>query len=356
MFEDRTYEKIMEEALATAPPGVDVRAGGIFYDAIAGACFQIARYYADLSTAFDLVFLTTSVDEYLDMKGSEYGVFRHPASSAIYEYGYTGSRPAVGERFFSDGKYFELIQRDGELCLEAEETGEDSGSILPGTPAVPLNNIGGLTASTFGKIIEPGTNTENDEDLRQRVREKIAGPAENGNRQHYKTWCEEVTGVGRARIIPFWNGENTVKGVLFGTDGLSAAEGVVERVQEYVDPEGTGLGNGMANIGAHFTAVAAEALPVSVSFDAVLASSSTEDLAREESTTAIRDYLKELALTSPDDQKAVVRVSAIGTLLYSLPSIIDYSGLTLNGAAANIEIETTQVAILEEVAIHAVVR
>lgn len=356
MFEDRTYEKIMEEALATAPPGVDVRAGGIFYDAIAGACFQIARYYADLSTAFDLVFLTTSVDEYLDMKGSEYGVFRHPASSAIYEYTYAGTRPALGESFFSDGKYFVLIQRDNALCLEAEETGEGSGSVLPGTPAVPLKTIGGLTVSTFGAVVEPGTNTEGDEDFRQRVREKIAGPAENGNRQHYKTWCEEVTGVGRARIIPFWDGENTVKGVLFGTDGLSAAEGVVERVQEYVDPDSSGLGNGMANIGAHFTAIAAESLPVVVSFDAVLAAGSTEDTAQEESTAAISAYLKELALTAPDDQKAVVRVSAIGTLLYSLPSIIDYGALTLNGAAANIEVETAQVAILEEVAIHAAVR
>lgn len=356
MFEDRTYEKIMEEALATAPLGVDTREGSIFYDAIAGACFQIARYYADLSTAFDLVFLTTSVDEYLDMKGSEYGIFRHPASSAVYEYSYEGTRPRVGERFFSDGIYFELVQRDSELCLEAEETGEGAGSILPGAAAVPLNNIGGLTASTFGKIVEPGTNTENDEDLRQRIREKIAGPAENGNRQHYKTWCEEVTGVGRARIIPFWNGENTVKGVLLGADGLAATEGVVERVQEFVDPGGTGLGNGTANIGAHFTAIAAEALPISISFEAVLSSGSTEAAAREESVTAICEYLKELALSSPDDQKAVVRVSAIGTLLYSLPSIIDYAGLALNGAAANIEIETTQVAVLEEVVISAIIR
>ena len=85
MFEDRTYEKIMEECLAAAPAEVDLRQGGIFYDAVASAAFKIAQFYADISTAFDLVFLTTAVDEYLDRKGAEYGVFRLPAIPATYE-------------------------------------------------------------------------------------------------------------------------------------------------------------------------------------------------------------------------------------------------------------------------------
>lgn len=346
----------MQSVLATAPPGVDVRQGSIFYDAVAGVCFQLARYYADLSTAFDLVFLATAADDYLDMKGAEYGVYRHPATSVVYAFSYSGARPSAGERFFNDGKYYVLVQRDGALCLEAEETGADSGEVLPGTPAIPLNNIGGLTAASFGELVEPGTDTEDDEDLRQRVREKIAGPAENGNRQHYKTWCEEVVGVGRARIIPFWAGENTVKGVIFGTDGLPAVEDVVERVQEYVDPGGTGLGNGVANIGAHFTAVAAEVLPITVSFSATLATGADKETAHEETSTAIREYLKELALTTPEDESVIVRISTIGALLYALPSIIDYGGLTFNGEASNIEVAHTQVAVLEEVLLNAAVR
>lgn len=356
MFEDRTYEKIMAEAIATAPPGIDVRAGSIFYDAIAGVCFQIARYYADLSTAFDLVFLTTAVDEYLDMKGSEYGVYRHPASSALYEYEYTGTRPATGERFFSDGKYFMLIQQDSALCLEAESTGEDAGAVLPGAPAVPLNNIGGLTSSKFGALIEPGANIEEDEDFRKRVRERIAGPAENGNRQHYKTWCEEVAGVGRARIIPLWAGENTVKGVIIGTDGAPGAPGVVERVQEHIDPESTGLGNGTANIGAHFTAVTAATLAITVTFSVILASGATVESATEEATETIQAYMKNLALMTPDNEKMVVRISTIGALLYALPSIVDYGGLAFNGETSNIEVENTQVAVLEGVSVSAAIR
>jgi len=356
LFEDRTYEKILEEALATAPSGVDTRQGSIFYDAVSGVCFQVAKYYADLATAFELVFLTTGVDAYLDMKGSEYGVYRHPATSARYRYEYEGSRPSTGERFFSDGKYYKLIREDGSLYLEAESTGESTSEVLPGSPAVPVNNIGGLTASAFGELVEPGADIEDDEDFRQRIREKIAGPAENGNRQHYKTWCEEVAGVGRARIIPLWDGDNTVKGVIIGTDGTPAASGVVERVQDYVDPGCTGLGNGVANIGSYFTAIAAEALPITVTFNAVLASGATEESATEEATEAIRAHLKELALDTPETEKMVVRISTVGALLYALPSLIDYTGLTFNGEAANIEVDNTRVAVLEEVSASAFVR
>ena len=135
-----------------------------------------------------------------------------------------------------------------------------------------MNNIEGLISATFGAIYENGSDAEGDEALRNRVIEKIAGPAENGNKQHYKTWCESIDGVGRARIFPLWLGENTVKAVLIDTTGKPCGEAKVQEVQEYIDPAdkgmtatvngktytiGDGLGNGVANIGAHFTAVAA---------------------------------------------------------------------------------------------------
>lgn len=371
MFEDKTYEKLLEEALATAPPGVDVRQGSIFYDAVASNCFQIAKYYADLRTAFDLVSLTTAVDEYLDQKGAEYGVYRNNATSACYQFSYTGSQPALGERFFAEGKYFKLRQGDSvPRFLESETVGTDDNNIIAGTLAMPVNNLRGLTSSAFGNLLEPGIDTENDEDFRQRIREKVAGPAENGNRQHYKTWCEEVSGVGRARIIPLFAGENTVMGVISSAEGTPATEAVVERVQEYIDPiakglsvqyegqailMGDGLGNGVANIGAHFAAVSAIALPITVSFSAELASGFTLDDAKAEASKVMTAYLKDLALDTPDNENVIVRLSTVGALLYALESIIDYTDLAFNGASANVEVSGRQVAVLEGVIINAIV-
>lgn len=370
MFEDRTFESIMAEVLADAPTGVDTRKNSIYYDAAAGICLKIAQYYADLSTVFDLVFLTTAVDEYLDRKGEEVGLTRNDATYARYEFIYEGSRPSAGERFFTNGQYFMLVSEAGTLYLDAEDAGTDGNDIFSGTAAVPVNNIGGLVSASFGELIEPGVDIESDDDYRQRIREKLAGPAENGNRQHYKTWCEEVDGVGRARIIPLFAGENTVMGVIIGVDGAPAADTVVERVQEYVDPVtlgheveykgekipiGDGLGDGVANIGAHFAARSATALPIAVSFSVELSSGATIEETHEQATEAITAHLKDIALNTPESEDVIVRVSTIGALLYALPSIIDYSDLMLNGEASNIEVSDTEVAILEEVEVDATV-
>lgn len=351
MFDDRTYENILQEVLARAPSEIDVRQGSIFFDAVAGTCFQIAKYYADITNAFDLVFLTTAVDEFLDRKGEEHGVFRRQATPAQYEFLFDGSAPSEGDRFFADGLYFSVVVsgENNNLQLKAETSGSLHNYILEGTAAVPVHNIAGLSFAMFGKLLKRGEDAEPDDDYRNRIREKIGGPAENGNRQHYKTWCEGISGVGRARIIPLWNGDNTVKGVLVGSDGLPATDSVVQAVQEYVDPGGTGLGNGAANIGAFFTAAAAIKLDVHVSFHAVLNSSASVEQAKQEATEIITSYLKSMAIDTPDTEKIVIRVSTIGALLFSIPSLIDYSDLRLNGSASNIEVEDGQVAVLTEV-------
>lgn len=372
MFEDRTYENILSEVLAVGTKrGVDIRPGSIFYDSASGVCVKIASYYADLKTVFDLVFVSTAVDEYLDDKGAEFHTFRIPATSARYEFKYEGSRPPVGWRFFADGQYFTLKENESKLYLESEEPGIGANSIIPGTAAVTTKTFSGLQSSAFGEMEEPGTNIEDDESFRQRIREKISGPAENGNRQHFKTWCEEVSGGIRARILPLAAGENTVVGIIIGPDGIPAADTVVERVQLYVDPItkglqkefngkliafGDGTGNGKANIGAHFAAVAAEALPISIAFTAVLSSGATKEQIEQEASEAIINHLKDLALNTPDDEKIVVRVSTIGAMLFALSSLIDYSKLTLNGEAANIEVENTQVAVLEGVLVSETIR
>ena len=43
MFEDMTYEKLLEDVLSNAPTGVDTRSGSIFYDAISGILIKIAK-------------------------------------------------------------------------------------------------------------------------------------------------------------------------------------------------------------------------------------------------------------------------------------------------------------------------
>lgn len=370
MFENYTHEKILADALAAAPEGIDTRPGSIYYDAVNGISMRIAKYYGDLDLVREMATVMSATGDALDTKASEYGITRREATKAQYKATFEGTTPQTGERFYYDLAYFVLKSADGDdgpqLVFEAELPGEDGNDIYTGTPAVPVNSIEGLEAATFGDIYERGSDTEDDDSLRQRVLEKIAGPAENGNRQHYKTWCESRSGVGRARIFPLWQGENTVKAVLIDTTGKPCGEATVRDVQNYIDPadkgmeydiegkkyvKGDGLGNGMANIGAHFTAVAATALDISVTFKAELAEGADNGQVKTQAQAAIESYLRELVLTADEYTEIVVRISSIGAILAQLKSLKDYSELKLNGKDGNITPGDDDVPVLKEVVV-----
>lgn len=366
MFEAYTYEALLDDVLRNAPEGIDTRQGSIFYDAVSGICLQIARMYTDVERVFQLVFVSTAEGEYLDMKASEYGMRRLNATTAKYRLVYEGATPSIGARFFHNetGLYFRVGNDDGVLFLEAEEAGTRYNEIPIGDLAVPVNTIQGLISSTFGAVYEYGTDDETDESLRTRVQEKIAGPAENGNKQHYKTWCESVDGVGLARIFPLWNGPNTVKAVLISPLGLPCSANIVENVQNYVDPStkgitveiggkkypvGDGLGEGVANLGAHFTATPADSVNISVRFKAILADGRSSDDVQQEVTEALTEHFKELVMETESAKDIVVRITAVGAMISGVDSVVDYSDLTLNGGTSNIYPGEDGVPVVSEV-------
>ena len=74
MFEDKTYENILQGMLNRVSNDVDKREGSVIYDALAPAAYFLADQYFQLSNFVDLVFPDTAVGEYLDRAVSGYGV------------------------------------------------------------------------------------------------------------------------------------------------------------------------------------------------------------------------------------------------------------------------------------------
>lgn len=353
MFESYTSEMLLDEVLDNAPEGIDLRQGSIYYDAIAGIVEMIARHYADLDLILTLSSITTATGEYLDARAAEYSVTRLSSTTAKYHVNFVGATPNIGERFFAaeKGLYFVLRVDESDVnYLEAEIPGESGNNIYSGTPAIPVNSIQGLESATFGTIYIAGADAEDDESLRQRIQEKISGPSEYGNKQHYKSWCESFDAVGRAWIYPLWNGPNTVMAVLISRTGGSVDDETVSAVQEYIDPAtmgyttvvngrtytvGDGLGEGVANLGAHFTAVSATVENITVHLVAELKAGYALDTVQKAVVSALDDYRENLVLGS-DGTNIIIRYTAIAGVLSNTEGLVDYSNLTLNGGTGNI--------------------
>ncbi len=308
---------------------------------------MITRYYSEIETTVELISIDTAAGDYLDQKCAEHNITRIAAVANVRAVTLVGATITAGVRFFADDQYFvSVYDDDGNIVLQAETAGEAVNSIASGAALVPVNTIAGLTSATLGNTITAGSAKESDTHLRNRLKEKISESAENGNKQNYKTWCEEISGVGVARIAPLWNGVNTVKAVLIGTDGLPAGASVVEAVQEYIDPGSSGLGEGQAPIGAYFTATAADSYAIDVAFSVQLSSGAVLADVQTAAETALAAYFKSVALTSSGQSSITIRTTAIANVIYDLDGVTDYSGLTINAGTENLTVPYTAVPVL----------
>jgi len=342
MYESQTYEVILTRALARVSPDIDTRPGSIIYDAIAPACVELAQMYTELDNVLKQIFANTASGDYLTNRCSEFGVNRMPATYAIRKGVFTGALPPEGTRFGLGELTYAVTDNIGGLSdceLTCEQSGvqgnADFGSIIP------IDNIAGLTAATLSDVLIPGEDEETDEDLYERFNEIVNNPIYAGNANQYKVWALEVAGVGDAKIIPTWNGANTVKVVIIDADKTAATPELVADVQDYIDPDQDGSGSGLAPIGAVVTVISASELAIDVSATLTIEVGADLPTITGLFETALTTYLAGIAF-----EQTLVRYSQIANLLLDIPGVIDYTDLTVNAGTGNVVIADDEVPVL----------
>lgn len=372
MFEDKMDEEYWSDLAEDMGEdmGVDVREGSVFMDMQIGHCMRVAKFYGDLSLLHRMVMPDTATGEFLTEYAAQDNVYRTVASSSCWSALFEGSVPEVGAEFMCGDTYLTLTDMAGVLCLVANEPGEESNALLPGSDLIPVDNIDDLESATLGDLIVPGKAEESDESLLVRWQSSKTNPEANSNVPQIKSLCEKHESIGRAKILPLWGGENTVKAVLLSKMGQTVSPEVVAEVQQYIDPIekgyevvvdgekyifGDGLGEGAANIGLHFLAASAEPVGLTITATVDLKEGYTRDQVVNAARGQITAYLARIALEAPDKDFATVRISNIGSIITALPGVLDYDydSLTINGSGGNVEIDQESVAVLEEVVLNA---
>jgi len=336
MLENMTYENILNDMLSRVTKDVDKREGSIIYDALAPCAYQLSQFYFMLSNYIDLFFVDTAAGEYLDRKASDYGLQRKPATPAKRKIETTGP-VEIGTRWgYQNTTYVinEMISENAysATCMQAGEIGNVYSGMLDN-----IDNAGNVTAA-LTSILMSGANEEPDSKLRERIRQYISNPAQDGNVTQYLRWAAEYPGIGAAKVFPLWNGANTVKVAI--TNGLyqPAEPELVNNFQKYMDPNSDGLGNGAAPIGCKVTVVSGVRKDINVTADIVLTEGYTEPAGAAE---AISKYLSLITY-----QKNSVNYMRIGSALLDCLSIAELNNLTVNGAAADILLEGDEIPVL----------
>lgn len=333
---------------------VDTRQGSIFWDASMASIIRTSMFLDQLKMVKEIISIYTCTGDILDERLMERGLKRNPENptSAVYYVNFVGSIPDMGAKMSVEDYMFTLGQdEEGRYIITSDDLGTAMNNLASGMMVIPDLDVDGLISATLGELAVPADDPESDESARERLINRISGPDGNGNKSQMRTWCESVEGIGSARIIPLWNGPNTVKGVLVSTKGEVPSQTVVDNVQKYIDPGCTGMGEGAANIGQFFTAVAAEAVKIDVSVSVTKKAEVTTSTIQEEFKKLLQKYFCEMALAEYNEGGMAIRYVRVGSILQSIEQVIDYDNLKLNGTPANVSFTIMQIPILGEVAV-----
>jgi len=345
-------DEILMNLLAAVSNDYDKRPGSFIYDALAPVAGQIAMLDESMGEVKSKLSIDNLSGTELEQRINERtGITRKTATKATGSVRLTGTGTIkIGDLFETPGAVqfvaleTKYIVTSGMVSVEAIVPGS-SGNVAANTITLFPVTLTGFTAVTNPNPTRDGFDAESDADLIQRYYDHIRTPATSGNVAHYKNWAKEVSGVGDAKVIPLWKGNNTVKVVIINSDKEPASPSIVADVQDYIDPGISGLGNGAAPIGAFATVVSAAALNINIKVDVSLTTGSTLQQVIDNISADITQYLREIAYVEP-----IVSVAKIGSIILS--RVKDYSNLTLNGGTGNVPIGEEEVAVLGTVNVN----
>lgn len=336
--------------------------GDFMYDAVAAAPLEVKQLQTNQDATLKNAFAQYAEGQYLDDLMSEVGLTRAqatPNKRTLQVTAVAGVSVTAGQIFTNvvldaDGNPLQYtadaqvdFAADGTQNVEITcSTKGTIGNVLTGTEFSMLPPIPGVSTIVDAGTTTPGADTESDDSAFGRYDFKVKNPDTGGNKNDYVRWAQDVTGVGKAKTIPRWNGNGTVKVVIVGTDYKPATQAVVSDAQAYIDPGSTGLGDGKAPCGAQVTAESATGLNIDVAATITYTQGADQAAALAAFEASLDSYLQSLVFVNDVNGNPVPVVWAkVGGLLIGTNGVSNYANLTLNGAAADVPVGAEQVAV-----------
>lgn len=350
IYEDLTYEVILErmiERVSASYPDLDTREGSIIYNALAPAALELAIMYTELDNAIAESFVDTASREYIlahcEQMGMDISLFDASAGTHKGEF---NVQVEIGSRWNCDLYNYEVTEYLGL------ENGYYTYNLLCETEGTAPNNvIGDLTAISdipdglnYAKVTEcliEGENETSDEEIKREYYDYVNDIQVDGNVAQYEQWCREFDGIGNYKVVPLWNGANTVKVSILSASNQVASDDLVADFQEYLDPGVTGTGDGKAPIGAFVTVGTATPRKFDVWVTVKLAEGygNTDFTASIKAT--IENYFSEIAY-----KKSVLSYMSLGAEILKTDGVEAITYMTIDGLKTDRDLGDEEIPLL----------
>lgn len=395
MYENTTYEIILQRMLERIPDKLDKREGSVIFDTLSPTSIEFQILYLELENILKEAYGDTASREFLILRCAERGIFPKKATNTLLKGVFTPPTLdiSVGTQFNIDDLNYEVTGKiaAGEYSVECKTAGVVGNQYL-GT-MVPMEYVRGLKTAELTQVLIPGEDEEETEALRKRYFDSFDLQAFGGNRQDYIEKTNKIPGVGSVKVTPVWNADispssmipsaavtawynsvvgglgeeaaawlsnvymaahekklttgGTVKLTILDSDYNAASDALIDRVQTEIDPQDVaGEGLGLSPIGHVVSVKSADTVPITVHTILTFESGFGWFNLQSAIDTAVGDYLLELRRDWADSLALVVRISQIETRLLSITGILDISGTKINGEESNLNLGGFEIPVL----------
>lgn len=331
------------------PEDLDISVGSYEYDAIEPTNTEFAIAYFMLRNIILLAFPQCSYGEWLTLSAASHGVDRKQAtyaSGTVLIHGNDGLTIPAGTKFTNTiplgssipiKSYTSLydatiVDSEAEIAVIADEIGND-GNAFAGEINLNISDIVGITSIYNEKAFTNGMAEESDGALLKRLLERVRNPPSSGNKEDYKRWAKEISGVENADVISLWNGPGTVKVIISGKLGDPIPE-LLSIVKEYLDPvDHEGEGEGRAPVGAVVTVVTVAIAWIKITiYQLEVKEGYSVSTVKDDILLAIKQYMS----TIPPG--GMVRVKEIEAVISNTKGVLDFRKALVNDSTSNLSI------------------
>lgn len=336
MFDDNSFENVLERNLDRISDEFDKREGSVIYDAIAPMAIEISLLYSYLDFLFKNAFGDTANRYWLIERAKERGIEPYKATKAII-IGKFDAELNIGDRFFIDDIYYTVskLQREDEGLFFYELICNETGTVgnIEGGKLTPTRTIRNLKLAEIYKLAILGENEEDTEDFRERYFETINSSSYGGNIEDYRKKVKAIDGVGLVKVIPVWNGGGTVKLIITDSQFKEPTGELVSKVQEIIDPVPFHQkGVGVAPIGHLVTVVGAKLKKINITCKILQSRDYILEDIKAEIKKDIEEYFKIQRKKWAAYEKADfniyvendIRLAKIISIVLNIAGVIDY--------------------------------
>ncbi len=364
MFEGRTRETLKAGMMAdlNSSTGLSTLEGGFADQVFGPVAVELEKIYMTMDAVLDVLAVDGDSGWLLDIVAGNFAITRKEGVRARASVTFSGTEGAIvpagtvcttqsGLVYVLDAAVYIGASGSGSGVLVADEVGTRynvSAGVIDQTPV----SITGVTGFSAGEATG-GVDRESDASLCARYYDKLRRPTTSSNPNDYRKWAMETPGVGEAKVIPLVNGPGTVGVTLVSGDyGPVDATVVAAALANVEKNRAVGLDKPPA-------VRSATALPLNISIVSKLETSLTPNAAKAAFEAALAAYCKELVrekyarvYDGPEDDLAyTLSYNRVATLFMTIPGVIDYTSLTINGGAGDVPIDKDAVPVVGEVTV-----